>query len=59
MGQITHHELLDPAEIVFVINLRFFEKKEIRNFYLIYLLFKLLWSNDQFSLDILYIFQVR
>ena len=41
MCQITHHELLDPAEIVFVINLRFFEKKEIRNFYLIYLLFKL------------------
>ena len=41
MGQITHRELLDPAEIVFVINLRFFEKKEIRNFYLIYLLFKL------------------
>ena len=41
MGQITHHELLDQAEIVFVINLRFFEKKEIRNFYLIYLLFKL------------------
>ena len=41
MGQITHHELLDPAEIVFAINLRFFEKKEIRNFYLIYLLFKL------------------
>ena len=40
MGQITHHELLDQAEIVFVINLRFFEKKEIRNFYLIYLLFK-------------------
>ena len=41
MGQITHHELLDPAETVFAINLRFFEKKEIRNFYLIYLLFKL------------------